>query len=40
MNNSFSAATAGNISLEDAVVGIKSFRNELFIFCRERVFIS
>ena len=33
--NNFSAATAGNISLEDAVVGIKSFRNELFIFCRE-----
>lgn len=35
--NNFSAATAGNISLEDAVVGIKSFRNELFIFCRESI---
>jgi hypothetical protein len=33
----FSAATAGNISLEDAVVGIKSFRNELFIFGKESI---
>ena len=35
--NNFSAATAGNITLEDAVVGIKSFRNELFIFGKNSI---
>ena len=33
----FSAATAGSITLEDAVVGLKSFRNELFIFCKNSI---
>ena len=33
----FSAATAGNITLEDSVVGIKSFRNELFIFGKNSI---
>jgi len=33
----FSAGTAGNIALEDAVIGLKSFRNELFIFCKNSI---
>ena len=33
----FSAATAGSITLEDAVVGLKSFRNELFIFGKNSI---
>ena len=33
----FSSGTAGNIALEDAVIGLKSFRNELFIFCKNSI---
>ena len=34
----FTSTGAGNIVLEDQVEGIKSFRNELFIFCRNSIF--
>ena len=36
--DSFSGSGAGSITLEDKVVGLKSFRNELFIFCRNSIF--
>jgi hypothetical protein len=34
----FTSTGAGQIVLEDQVEGIKSFRNELFIFCRNSIF--
>jgi hypothetical protein len=34
----FSSSGSGSIVLEDQIVGIKSFRNELFIFCRNSIF--
>ena len=36
--DSFSGSGAGSITLEDKIVGLKSFRNELFIFCRNSIF--
>ena len=36
--DSFSSSGSGSITLEDKVVGLKSFRNELFIFCRNSIF--
>ena len=36
--DSFSGSGSGSITLEDKVVGLKSFRNELFIFCRNSIF--
>ena len=36
--NNFSGSGAGSISLEDKIVGLKSFRNELFIFCQNSLF--
>jgi len=36
--DSFSGSGAGSITLEDKVVGLKSFRNELFIFCQNSIF--
>ena len=36
--DSFSGTGSGSITLEDKVVGLKSFRNELFIFCRNSIF--
>ena len=35
---SFSGSGAGEIVLSDQIVGIKSFRQELFIFCRNSIF--
>jgi len=35
---SFSGSGAGSIALEDQIKGIKSFRNELFIFCENSIF--
>ena len=35
---SFTGTGAGSITLSDQIVGIKSFRNELFIFCRNSIF--
>ena len=34
----FSGTGSGSITLSDQIVGIKSFRNELFIFCRNSIF--
>jgi len=34
----FTSTGSGNIVLEDQIEGIKSFRNELFIFCRNSIF--
>ena len=34
----FTSTGSGSITLEDQVVGIKSFRNELFIFCENSIF--
>ncbi len=34
----FSGTGSGAITLEDKVVGLKSFRNELFIFCQNSIF--
>ena len=36
--DSFTGSGAGSITLEDKIVGLKSFRNELFIFCRNSIF--
>ena len=36
--DSFSGSGSGSITLEDKVVGLKSFRNELFIFCQNSIF--
>ena len=36
--DSFSGTGSGSITLEDKVVGLKSFRNELFIFCQNSIF--
>ena len=36
--DSFSSTGSGSITLEDKVVGLKSFRNELFIFCQNSIF--
>jgi len=36
--DSFSGSGAGSITLEDKIVGLKSFRNELFIFCQNSIF--
>jgi hypothetical protein len=36
--DSFTGSGAGSITLEDKVVGLKSFRNELFIFCQNSIF--
>ncbi len=36
--DSFSGSGAGSVTLEDKVVGLKSFRNELFIFCQNSIF--
>ena len=35
---SFSGSGAGSITLSDQIVGIRSFRQELFIFCRNSIF--
>ena len=35
---SFTGTGAGSITLSDQIVGIKSFRQELFIFCRNSIF--
>ena len=35
---SFSGTGAGSITLSDQIVGLKSFRNELFIFCENSIF--
>jgi len=34
----FNGTGSGSITLSDQIVGIKSFRNELFIFCRNSIF--
>ena len=34
----FTSTGSGSISLEDQIKGIKSFRNELFIFCENSIF--
>jgi hypothetical protein len=34
----FTSSGSGNIVLEDQIVGIKSFRDELFIFCENSIF--
>ena len=34
----FTSTGSGNIVLEDQIEGIKSFRNELFIFCKNSIF--
>ena len=36
--DSFSGSGAGSVTLEDKIVGLKSFRNELFIFCQNSIF--
>ena len=36
--DSFSSTGSGSVTLEDKVVGLKSFRNELFIFCQNSIF--
>ena len=36
--DSFSSSGSGSVTLEDKIVGLKSFRNELFIFCRNSIF--
>ena len=36
--DSFSGSGSGAITLEDKVVGLKSFRKELFIFCQNSIF--
>jgi hypothetical protein len=36
--DNFSGGGAGSITLEDKIVGLKSFRKELFIFCRNSLF--
>jgi len=36
--DSFSGSGSGSITLEDKVVGLKSFRKELFIFCQNSIF--
>ena len=36
--DNFSGTGAGSITLEDKIVGLKSFRKELFIFCRNSLF--
>ena len=36
--DSFSSTGSGSIVLEDKIVGLKSFRNELFIFCQNSLF--
>ena len=36
--DSFSSTGSGSILLEDKIVGLKSFRNELFIFCQNSIF--
>jgi hypothetical protein len=34
----FNGTGSGSVTLSDQIVGIKSFRNELFIFCRNSIF--
>ena len=34
----FTGTGSGSVTLEDKVVGLKSFRNELFIFCQNSIF--
>ena len=36
--DSFSSSGSGSITLEDKIVGLKSFRKELFIFCQNSIF--
>ena len=36
--DNFTGTGAGSITLEDKIVGLKSFRKELFIFCRNSLF--
>ena len=36
--DSFSSTGSGSILVEDKIVGLKSFRNELFIFCQNSLF--
>ena len=36
--DNFSGTGAGSITLEDKIVGLKSFRKELFIFCQNSIF--
>ena len=35
---SFSSTGSSSVTLEDQIVGLKSFRNELFIFCQNSIF--
>ena len=36
--NDFTSSGSGSIVLDDQVVGLKSFRNELFLFCRNSIY--
>lgn len=36
--DNFSGAGAGSISIDDQVVGLKSFRTDLFIFCKNSIY--
>ncbi len=36
--NNFSGAGAGSISIDDQIVGLKSFRTDLFIFCKNSIY--
>ena len=36
--NDFTSTGSGSIVLDDQVVGLKSFRNELFVFCRNSIY--
>jgi len=36
--NDFTSTGSGSIQLDDQVVGLKSFRDELFIFCRNSIY--
>jgi len=36
--NDFTSSGSGSILLDDQVIGLKSFRNELFIFCKNSIY--
>ena len=36
--NDFTSSGSGSIVLDDQVIGLKSFRNELFVFCRNSIY--
>lgn len=36
--NNFTGAGAGSVSIDDQVVGLKSFRTDLFIFCKNSIY--